>query len=214
MNFDLKTMIQATESGGQILKKYFGQTLKLVEKSTVADFRSEADLKSEEVILKILSKEFPNYNIFSEEKGTINKKSEYTFIVDPLDGSNNFVLDIPNFSVCIALLKNDEIISSVIHNPILNQTYFAKKGAGAYLGNKRLQVNKEKDIKKANIVYTCNYIYSRGYASNLIKKLNEKVVKRILTNWSLALDFCLLASGKIFNRKIEIFLKFQNFYTR
>jgi myo-inositol-1(or 4)-monophosphatase len=197
MNLDLKKIIKVAESGGQILKKYFGQNLELVEKSTVADFCTKADLKSEVVILRILSKEFPDYNIYSEEKGNIDKKSEYTFIVDPLDGSNNFMLGIPDFSVSIALLKNNKIISAAIHSPILNQTYYAEKGKGAFLSNKRLRVNKNADIKRATVVYTSNYVYSRDYSSRLVKNLNKKRVKRILRNWSPALDFCLLASGKI-----------------
>lgn len=197
MDFELETMIKAVENGGQVLKKYFGQNLEIEEKSTVADFCTKADLESELIILEIISKKFPNYNIFSEEKGNIDRKSEYTFIIDPLDGSNNFILGIPNFSICIALLKNHETISSVIHNPILNQTYFAQKNRGAFLGNKRLQINKEADIKRASIVYSCNYVSPKEYERNLIKKLYEKGVKRVLTNWSPGLDFCLLASGKI-----------------
>lgn len=197
MDSSLKKIIQAAESGGRILVKYFGRTMELQEKSTVSDFRTEADLESEAVILKILSREFPDYNIFSEEKGIIDKKSDYTFVVDPMDGSNNFVLGIPNFSVCIALLKDDKAISSVIHSPILNQTYCAEKGKGAFLEKKKLRVNKEADIKRINVVYTCGYINSKEYADNLTRKLNARKVKIILTNWSPALDFCLLASGKI-----------------
>lgn len=197
MNSEFLKIIKAAEKGGQVLKQYFGKSLKLVEKSTTTDFQTKADLESEAVILKILSKQFPDYNIFSEEKGSIDKKSEYTFIIDPMDGSYNFILGIPNFSVSIALLKEREILFSAVYNPILNQTYFAEKGKGAFFDNKRLRVNKEKDIKRAKIVYTCNYIHSREYEINLIKELNEKEVKRILTNWSPALDFCLLASGKI-----------------
>ncbi|MDD5626481.1 MAG: inositol monophosphatase [Patescibacteria group bacterium] len=197
MDSSLKKIIQAAENGGRILKKYFGKTMELQEKSTVSDFRTEADLESEAVILKILSLEFPHYNIFSEEKGIIDKKSDYTFVVDPMDGSNNFVLGIPNFSVCIALLKNNEVISAVIHSPILNQTYRAEKGKGAFLENKKLRVNQEADIKRVSVVYTCNDVNSREYADNLTRKLNAVKVKRVLTNWSPALDFCLLASGKI-----------------
>jgi myo-inositol-1(or 4)-monophosphatase len=197
MDSETKKIIRIAEAGGQVLKKYFGQSLKWVEKSTVADFSTKADLESEAVILRILSKEFPDYNIYSEEKGMIEKNSEYTFIVDPLDGSNNFILGIPDFSISIALLKNDEIISAIIHNPTLSRTYYTEKGKGAFLSNKRLRVNKNADIKRATIVYTSNYVYSRDYSSRLVKNLNKKRVKRTLTNWSPALDFCLLASGKI-----------------
>lgn len=205
MNSEFKKIIKAAKAGGQILKKYFGhviptwhgQDLKIKEKTTVADFQTEADLESEKAILEIISKNFPDYNIYSEERGHIDKKSEHTFVIDPLDGSNNFVLGIPNFSTCIALLKNNQIIFSVVYNPILNQVYYGQKGKGAFLDGQVLSVNKEADIKKATIAYTCKYTSPREYFDHLIKGLHKKEIKRILTSWSPALDFCLLASGKI-----------------
>ncbi|MBL7159367.1 inositol monophosphatase [Candidatus Microgenomates bacterium] len=197
LSSDLEKIIQAAKSGGQVLRKYFGQDLKIKEKSTAADFVTKADISSEETILKILLQSFPQYNVFTEESDFFDKKSEYTFIIDPLDGSNNFILGIPYFSVAIALLKNNEAILAVIYNPILDNTYYAEKGRGAWLKDKKLRVNNESDIKKASVVYTCNYKTPLDYVNCLIKRLNEKKVKRILTNWCPTLDFCLLASGKI-----------------
>ena len=100
MNINYKeTLIEAAHAGGEILKKYFGQTLNLIEKSTASDFKTEADIGSERAILTILRNKFPKYNIHSEEEGKFDNGSEYTIIVDPLDGTNNFVLGIPNFSL-------------------------------------------------------------------------------------------------------------------
>lgn len=208
MDSDLKNIIKAAESGGKVLKKYFGQSLEMTEKSIPSDFYTKADIESEAAILKIISKEFPSYNIFSEEKGSIDKKSEYTFIIDPLDGTNNFVVGIPDFSIPIALMKNDEVILSVIHNPITNQTYYSQKRRGVFLDGQKLQVNKETDIKRATVIYTAGYSYSREYESNILKKLNDKNIKRILMNWSPAFGYCLLAAGKleaIINNDCEIY---------
>lgn len=190
-------IIKAAKAGGRVLLKYFGQNLKVKTKSTPADLQTSADLASEKAILEILKKEFPKFNIWSEEAGFIDKKSEYSFVVDPLDGTLNFIYGIPYFSVAIALMKKKETLFSVIYDPVLKKTYWAEKGSGAYLNDKKIKVNQEQNIKKATIAYIAPYKNSKSYYLKLLKNLYSYDVKRILTNWSVALDFCLFASGKI-----------------
>ncbi len=101
--------------------------------ANIGDFQTEADLESEKRILSILKTEFPKYNIYSEEDGKFYHDSEYTFVIDPLDGTNNFVMGIPNFSVSIALFCKNEAIAGVVYQPILDQTYSALKGKGSFL---------------------------------------------------------------------------------
>lgn len=208
MNIDLDSIIQAAEDGGKIVKKYFGKALDVEEKTTVADFRTQADIESEKTILSLITKKFSQFNILAEETGLIDNKSEYTFIIDPLDGSNNFVLGIPNFSISIGLLKGDKIILGAIHLPILNHTYYAQEGRGAFLDKKQLAVNKEANIKKSSVSYTCGYVNSQEYAETLKHKLNKLGIKRMLEFWSPAVEFCLMASGKleaVINNKNEIY---------
>jgi myo-inositol-1(or 4)-monophosphatase len=212
MDQKFKPIIKAAQSGGKILKKYFGQKLKTKAKSTPADLITKVDLEAERHILKILSKYFPDYNILSEENGLINKNSDYTLIIDALDGTNNFVLGIPYFSVSIGLVKNSrhsshcnshryngasKIIFGVIHNPILNQTYWAQRGKGAYLNNKKINVNEINNIRDATVSFLQGYKTPQIHYQKLIKKLAGKKIKRVLAIWSVALDLCLLASGKI-----------------
>jgi myo-inositol-1(or 4)-monophosphatase len=194
---EYKEIIKAAKAGGEITQKYFGKILELEGKSMPADFRTKADLESEKVIIKILSKAFPKYNIISEEAGEINKNSEYTFIIDPLDGTNNFVLGIPYFSVSVGLMKRDETVFGAIYNPVVGNMYYAEKNKGAYLNNKKISVNAESDLKNStvSVVYAYkNYKKSQGKA---VADLYKGGTKRVLTNWSVLLDFCLLASGKI-----------------
>lgn len=208
MNINLDLVIQAAENGGKVVKRYFGKALDIEEKTTIADFRTRADTESEKAILQIITKNFPHFNVLSEETDFIDNKSEYTFVIDPLDGSNNFVLGVPNFSVSIGLLRGNKAVLGVIHLPILNHTYHAQDGKGACFDRKQLFVNKESDIKKASISYTCGYANSTEYTENLKHKLNELGIKRMLEYWSPAVDFCLLASGKIeavINNKNEIY---------
>ena len=199
MNQEYKKIIEATQSGGAILKKYFGQNLEIEEKTMASDFRTKADQESEIAILEVLNKHFPDYNIHAEESGVDDKKSDYTFVIDPLDGTNNFVLGIPYFSSTISLLKGDETIFAVIYNPILDQLYWAEKGAGAFCNEKKINVNNEDSIKKTSAVYTCSYALSESDSSkDIMNKLMYRLkVKRTLTNWCPTLDYCLLASGRI-----------------
>src|SRR3989344_581814 len=88
-------VIDAVKAGGAVLLKYFGAAYDIHQKSSASDLRTTADLESEKVILEKLSQTFPDYNLYSEEAGEINKGSEYTFAIDPLDGTSNFVLGIP-----------------------------------------------------------------------------------------------------------------------
>ncbi|NQU99128.1 MAG: inositol monophosphatase [Parcubacteria group bacterium] len=191
------SIIKAAKEGGKVLSKYFGKNLKTERKSTKADLRTVADTESEKAILKILKKEFPEYNIWSEERDYIDKKSEYTFVIDPLDGSMNFITGIPYFSVSIALLKNDEPIIAVVYNPTTNDIYYAEKNKGAYLNNKKISVNSESDIEKCSVVYITGYEHPRSYFPKLVSNLDKLKIKRVLVMWSVALDFCLFSQGKI-----------------
>lgn len=193
----INNIITAAKAGGEIVRKYFGEALEIEQKSSITDFRTKADLESEKAILKILSEKFPNYNIFSEEAGSIDKKSEYALIVDPLDGTNNFTLGIPNFSISIGLLKGTRCVAGVIYMPLLDKTYFAEEGKGAFCDEKKISVSKELKAGKATISYTCGYITEHQFEIELLKKLRSLNIKRYITNWSPAFDYCLLASGKI-----------------
>jgi myo-inositol-1(or 4)-monophosphatase len=190
-------IIKSAKAGGKILSKYFGKNLKTEQKSTKADLRTIADIESEKAILKILKKEFPEHNIWSEECDYIDNKSEYTFVIDPLDGSMNFITGIPYYSISIALLKNDEPILAVVYDPTTNNVYYAEKDKGAYLNNRKIKVNNESDIEKCSVVYITGYKHPRSYYPKLVKRLDKYKIKRVLVMWSVALDFCLFSQGKI-----------------
>lgn len=198
MKKDYEKIIEAAHAGGKIVKKYFGVALEKDEKSTAADFRTKADLESEKAILEILEKNFPDYSIHSEETGFIDKESEYCFFVDPLDGTNNFSIGIPNFTVSIALFYQDEVIFGVIYQPILNETFWAEKDGGAYRDSEKIRVNDEADLRQTTIGHACGYIHDAKELLGIQERLREGAkIKRWLENWSVAYDFCLLAMGRI-----------------
>lgn len=197
MEFDINKVIEAAEAGGQEIKKHFGSMLDTETKKMPSDIRTIADLDSEKAILSLLEKNFPDVNIYSEEQGEIDKQSELTFIVDPLDGSNNFVTGIPYFSATIGLMHKEKIILGVTHNPITGQTFHAMKGQGAYENDKKIEVSNNNEFMHAGVVYTCGYENDENFALRLESELIKRKVKRIFNMWSPALDFCNLAAGKI-----------------
>lgn len=197
MNKDIEKIIEAAKAGGEVLVKYFGESLETTIKRSASDFRTKADVESENVILEVLEREFPDYSIISEEAGAIDKKSDYTFLIDPMDGTNNFVLGIPNFCVSIALFFEEEIIMGVIYVPILDKVYWSEKGKGAYLDGKKLTVNKEKKIENSTVSYVCDYGTDVNMLGERIKKLITKNFKRVMENYASTFDFCMLASGRI-----------------
>lgn len=196
MNEDLKLAITAAQAGGDVLEKYFGQVLEIEEKTSVADLRTKADVESEEAIFIVLKEQRPGYNYTGEESGATDEDSPFRFVVDPLDGTNNFALGVANFAISIGLFKEDRIILGVIYNPILRQLFWAERGKGAFMNGKPIHVSQESDIKRSTVSYVCGYNTERDYTDRVVASLRDAKVKRILDNWTPASDYCLLASGR------------------
>ena len=141
-------MIKASEKASKVLIRDFGEIEKLqVSKKGPSDFVTNSDIKAEKIIIEELKKARPNYSIISEENGTENNKDKSnTWIIDPIDGTINFLHGIPHFAISIALKSNDEIISGLIFDPIKNEIFFAEKENGAFFNNHRIRVSKKNEI--------------------------------------------------------------------
>ena len=140
-------MIKASEKASKILIRDFGELEKLqVSKKSPSDFVTNSDLKVEKIIIEELEKARPNYSFISEENGIKkNKDVNNTWIIDPIDGTINFLHGIPHFAISIALKSNNEIISGLIFDPIKDEMFYAEKNNGAFLNNQRIRVsNKNK----------------------------------------------------------------------
>ena len=143
---NLNIMIKASEKASKILIKDFGEIEKLqVSKKGPKDFVTNSDLKTEKIIIDELKKAKPNYSILSEEKGIENNKDENnTWIIDPIDGTINYLHGIPHFAISIALKSYDQIIAGLIYDPIKDEMFYAEKNNGAYFNNQRIKVSKKK----------------------------------------------------------------------
>ena len=147
---NLNIMIKACEKASKILIRDFGEIEKLqVKKKGPLDFVTNADLKAEKIIIDELKKAKPNFSILSEEVGyKKNKDTENTWIIDPIDGTINFLHGIPHFAISIGLLSNDEVKSGLIFDPIKDEMFYAEKNNGAFLNNKRIRVSKKNNIRE------------------------------------------------------------------
>ena len=145
---NLNIMIKASEKASKILIRDFGEIEKLqVSKKGPKDFVTNSDLKTEKVIINELKKAKPNYSIISEESGIeINKDKNNTWIIDPIDGTVNFLHGVPHFAISLALKSNDEIVSGLIFDPIKNEMFYAEKNNGAFFNNHRIKVSKKNKI--------------------------------------------------------------------
>ncbi len=146
---NLNIMIKASEKASKILIRDFGEIEKLqVSKKGPSDFVTNSDLKVEKIIIEELKKAKPNYSIISEENGTeISKDKNNIWIIDPIDGTINYLHGIPHFAISIALKSNNEIISALIFDPIKNEIFFAEKDNGAFFNNHRIRVSKKNKLE-------------------------------------------------------------------
>lgn len=189
--------IKAAYAGGRVAKKYFEHRLKTHVKTGAADVYTRADVEAEQKIIGILRSEFPDYNIEAEETGKKENGSAYTFVIDPIDGTDNFTLGISYFTVAIALLKNREPILAVVYNPITKDLFTAAKGKGAYKNGRRLKAGEKAEIAGAVVAYVSGYDNETKLRPQVMHGLYKKNVGRVMDNWCPTLDYCLLASGKI-----------------
>src|SRR5262249_40060381 len=144
----LNVMVAAARKAGRALIRDFGELENLqVSKKGPADFVTNADQRTERVLIEELSKARPGYGFLTEEAGTIEGPDKtHRFIIDPIDGTTNFLHGIPQFAISIALEREDQIVSAVVFNPVTDEMFVAEKSHGAYLNDKRLRVAARKTL--------------------------------------------------------------------
>lgn len=158
---------------------------------------TEADHLSEQAILQELRAEFPSCGFLSEESEAILSDSPFTWVVDPMDGSNNFSFGIPFFSVNLALLHKDEVVLAVTYDPVRDELFHGLKGGGAFLGAKPLRVSAKTELKDALVGFDMGYDMERGREMlEVARKLWTRVFSfRIMGSGALGLAY--VASGRL-----------------
>ena len=200
-------LISSLKSSGEKLLEYFTKPLEIKQKESQSSILTKADIESEKVIINIIRKEFPGHSIISEEAGYINNKSDYTWIIDPLDGTSNFASGIPWFGVLITLFKKNEPIMAGAYLPVQDILYFAEAGMGASRNGQPLPKLTEKDLKDSLVAFCVDYtedihLLNRGLE---IYRYLIKESRNIRSTNSL-LDFLYVAEGR-FGAVVNLFTR-------
>ena len=150
----INVIIKACMKASRFLIRDFGEIENLqVSSKAPGDFVTSADKRTEKILINELQKAHPDYGIVTEESGIINKENvNNRWIIDPIDGTFNFLNGVPQFAISVAYEENKEIICGVILNPITNEMFCAEKGSGAYLNNSRIRVSMKKRLEDALLV--------------------------------------------------------------
>ena len=188
---------KAVKKAGRILVRDFGEIENLqIQSKSVGDFVTSTDLKVEQSLLETLRYYYPNANYITEESGSIKGEGE-TIVIDPIDGTSNFIHGIPHVAIVLGKISNNEITDGVIFNPILNEFYWTSIGKGSWCNNKRIRVSKRQELSSCLIGTGIPFgesIYIDYYKE--LKNISSLTagIRRI---GAAALDLAYVASGKI-----------------
>ncbi len=147
---NLNLMIKACEKASKVIIRDFGELENLqVSKKGPKDFVTNTDKRVEKILIEELSKTKKNYSFITEESGKIlNKNKNVFWIIDPIDGTTNFLHGVPHFAISVALQKEDEIISGLICDPIKNEIFYAEKNIGSFINNNRVRVSNKSNLEE------------------------------------------------------------------
>ena len=192
---NLNIMIKAAEKASKSVIRDFGEVEKLqVSKKGPYDFVTKTDRNVEKILIEELSKTKKNYSFISEEVGKIdNKDKENVWIIDPIDGTTNFLHGIPHFAISIALKSKEKVVSGLIFDPIKDEIFFVERNKGAYLNNHRMRVSNKNSIEDC--------LFSSNHEGVKFSNLNMRY------SGCSALDLAYVASGRLdgyFHNKINI----------
>jgi myo-inositol-1(or 4)-monophosphatase len=194
----LDTMTAIAKKAGKLLLDIRKQGFEVTNKSGL-DPVTDADQASENLVIAELQAHFPDYSIMAEEQGWFHEaESEFTWIIDPLDGTANYIHGFPHYSVSIALLKHKQPIAGVVYNPALDELFTAELGRGAFLNSRRIQVSNVARVQQA--------LFATGFSGDSAKISDESMLRfqRITKEshgvrriGSGALDLCYVACGRL-----------------
>jgi len=188
---------KAAKKAGKFLIRDFGEIENLqIQSKSIGDFVTNADIKVEKSLLDTLRYYYPNYSFITEESGQI-EGDENTIIIDPIDGTSNFIHGIPHVSIIIARMYNNEITDGIIYNPILNEFFWSSKGKGAWCNDRRLRVSNRYNLTDS-LIGTGLPFGNRIY-NNYLKEIDEilKTSAGIRRLGAAALDLAYVAAGKL-----------------
>jgi len=196
----LNVMCNAAFKAARGLVRDFGEVEHLqVSRKGPGDFVSTADKKAEDILYKELKKARPSYGFIMEEGGVIPGEGDYTWHIDPLDGTSNFLHAIPHFAISIGLQKGSELIAGVIYDPIKDELFYAEKGGGAFLNERRLRVSARSHLSEALLGTGIPFASHSGEVQAQFQSTLERVMPQVAgvrRFGAAALDLAYVAAGR------------------
>ncbi len=196
-NKELNIAIEAAKKAGEILKKNFGQKYRVIRKSP-KEMVSIVDMQAQEAILAVLEPNFPGYGIITEERRSSPGVEGKNWIIDPMDGTHNYIAGLPFSGVSIGLAKDNDFQLGVIFFPMEDRLYYAEKGKGAFLNNERIAASRNQELSKAMVTFDNQFHLNKksfDYYRKLVKRAFTTRILGTATN-----DVCMTAEGKIDGR--------------
>jgi len=194
---EMETVRRSANEAGGILKELYGNIRSISKKGEI-DLVTEADFASEKAVIEVITSDFPDDMILSEEAGKKGNKSDRLWIIDPLDGTTNFAHSYPFFGVSIALQVKNEVVAGAVYNPVLDEFFEAEKGKGALLNKNAIRVSDKENLKDSLIGTGFPYdVYENpdvvlGYFKKMITR-----VQGIRRAGAAAVDLCYVAAGRL-----------------
>ncbi|MCW8849714.1 MAG: inositol monophosphatase [Melioribacteraceae bacterium] len=192
----INNVINIAKEAGEIIREGFSNSISIEYKTDVSNLVTNIDKAAEKIITDYIQKQYPLHSIRAEESGNNKKSSEYTWVIDPIDGTTNFAHKLPLFSVSIGIQKNGETIIGVIYDVMRDAIYSAEKGSGAYQNDKKINVNDNSDLAKSLLVTGFAYDREDEYIEAIrifgVFLNKARAVRRL---GSAAIDFCYVAAG-------------------
>jgi len=196
---NINVMVKAVRAASKHLIRDFGEIEKLlVSVKGPGDFVTASDKKVEKILIDELIKARPSYSILSEEIGEIKNDKNFRWIIDPIDGTSNFLHGVPHFAISIGLESEKEIICGIVYDPIKDEMFVAEKGNGSYLNNQRIRVSNRKKLENC-MIFTGGPRSSASDRETALKeyeKFSSKVLVPIRKMGSASLDLAYVAAGR------------------
>jgi myo-inositol-1(or 4)-monophosphatase len=193
---EMQIAVAAARAGGAIVSRYFREGVEIRTKESF-NLVSDADVESEHAIAETIHREFPKHAILGEEAHQDRADSEHLWIIDPLDGTNNFAHDIPHFAVSIAYYRKGVAQCGVIYNPIRDDWYLTERGQGAWQNGQRAHVGKQKSLTE--VIIGTGFFYDRGKMMeatlDAIRELFHHQIHGIRRFGAASLDLCAVGCG-------------------
>ncbi|MUH72408.1 inositol-1-monophosphatase [Psychrosphaera haliotis] len=195
----LNIAVRAARNAGKVIARAYEQ-LDMVksELKGANDFVTNVDIEAEQAIISTIQASYPDHSFVAEESGVIDGNAKYQWIIDPLDGTTNFVKGIPHFAVSIALRVDGKLEQAVVFDPIRGELFTASKGAGAQLDGRRIRVSKAKDL--SGTILATGFPFKQKHQIEAYSKIFNELFLQVADMrraGSAALDICYVAAGRV-----------------